>query len=627
MNEESTFGGASFQDQNSRSNSSQAYLQRAESAVKEGDVVLGIHLYLAAYERALRENHIPSDAAIAGMSKAWDLALAVKQRSLAEYIFEKLEPFWEADEVARHADELQQLAFDKLEEYGFDRDMVEDMADMVNQDFFDAAGDVLCHFEDTPQSPASQFSNKGFTKGTLANNDKVPSGLSTETLLNESAQALAARIHDAALKGKAQHESSAVADAADDAADGEGVDSAGVRERANNKAGVQPVSSASNAANNTSSDDRAIVDADANQSKALPTNQHKKSGKHEGITASVMQVPPDSPLAAAVAQLSSLAGIAPNQDEAEVAEQHRFDYSNLVGFDLAIEHMAKLGVGRDNDPEFAQFVDMLNKRHGLAGVPGLGTVLFRCAGREDANCFMEATVGELKMPAIRMRLDRNAMGQVVLCVMASPDFKPRLSGVPRAGFDVPTVVVLEDLDTWDLPLFDGADDASGGGMFTIQLSRGAREALALIQAALSSPDVTVLISAENPEDIDPFFWDMIGTHRTVNIELPDETERRRLWRSEQTQHPSLRGLDINQLVCFSNGLSRFEIDAIANEAVEEAYRRSVAANTFCAVDTSDMFMRLSNFQPLDSDEYKRMEDLAVESLRQSFDDLDDLLKG
>ena len=53
MNEESSFG-ASFQDQNARSNSSQAYLQRAASAVEEGDIVLGIHLYMAAYERALR---------------------------------------------------------------------------------------------------------------------------------------------------------------------------------------------------------------------------------------------------------------------------------------------------------------------------------------------------------------------------------------------------------------------------------------------------------------------------------------------------------------------------------------------------------------------------------------------
>ena len=82
------------------------------------------------------------------MSKAWDLAIRAKQRSLAEYIFEKLESFWTPEEMAAHAEELQQLAFDKLEEYGFDRDLVEDVADMVSQDLLDATDDVLCRFED-----------------------------------------------------------------------------------------------------------------------------------------------------------------------------------------------------------------------------------------------------------------------------------------------------------------------------------------------------------------------------------------------------------------------------------------------------------------------------------------------
>ena len=104
MSEEAANGHVPFQD--SRSNSSQAYLKRAASAVAEGDSVLGIHLYLAAYERALRENIMPGQEVIEGMGKAWELALATKQRSLAEYIFEKLEPYWNSDEVSKHADEL-----------------------------------------------------------------------------------------------------------------------------------------------------------------------------------------------------------------------------------------------------------------------------------------------------------------------------------------------------------------------------------------------------------------------------------------------------------------------------------------------------------------------------------------
>lgn len=589
MNEESIFGGSSFQDQNAHSNSSQAYLQRAASAVEEGDIVLGIHLYLAAYERALRENRIPSEAVLEGMTKAWDLAIRAKQRSLAEYIFEKLEAFWTPEEMARHAQELQELAFDKLEEYGLDRSLVEDMADMVSQDLMDATDDVLYRYD-----------------GDVVDNTALPLKRSAKNG-QPSSKAENDKLNEASKKGSI---------------------SSGVEQKTANPS-----------SQNNPSDDPASVskekDPAALNSAALTSSssEERSGGVHNEDNAGVDKgaleiesavIPSDSPLAAAFAQLTNLATGAASKETQE-APQQQFNYRNLVGFDKAIASMAKLGVGRAKDPEFAQFLEMLNFRHGMPGMPGLGTLIFRSPAREDANCFMVATVGELGLPAVRMRLDRNAMGQVVLCVMASPNFKARLSGVSRSGFDSPTVVVLEDLDLWDLPFFDGSlDDVQS--LLTIQLSRGAREALALVQAALTSPEATVLISASEPSEIDPFFWVLIGDHRFVDIDLPDEDERRKIWLSEQSQHPSMRGLNRGQLVDFSRGLSRFEIYAISNESVEEAYRESVAQNTFCAVETDKVLMRLSNFQPLESEEYKRMEDLAVDHFRKELANIDDLLE-
>lgn len=589
MNEESIFGGSSFQDQNAHSNSSQAYLQRAASAVEEGDIVLGIHLYLAAYERALRENRIPSEAVLEGMTKAWDLAIRAKQRSLAEYIFEKLEAFWTPEEMARHAQELQELAFDKLEEYGLDRSLVEDMADMVSQDLMDATDDVLYRYD-----------------GDVVDNTALPLKRSAKNG-QPSLKAENDKLNEASVKGSI---------------------SSGVEQKTANPS-----------SQNNPSDDPASVSKEKDFAALNPaaltssSSEERNGGVHDEDNAGVDKgaleiesavIPSDSPLAAAFAQLTNLAtGAAPK--ETQEAPQQQFNYRNLVGFDRAIASMAKLGVGRAKDPEFAQFLEMLNFRHGMPGMPGLGTLIFRSPAREDANCFMVATVGELGLPAVRMRLDRNAMGQVVLCVMASPNFKARLSGVSRSGFDSPTVVVLEDLDLWDLPFFDGSfDDVQS--LLTIQLSRGAREALALVQAALTSPEATLLISASEPSEIDPFFWDLIGDHRFVDIDLPDEDERRKIWLSEQSQHPSMRGLNRGQLVDFSRGLSRFEIYAISNESVEEAYRESVAQNTFCAVETDKVLMRLSNFQPLESEEYKRMEDLAVDHFRKELANIDDLLE-
>lgn len=589
MNEESIFGGSSFQDQNAHSNSSQAYLQRAASAVEEGDIVLGIHLYLAAYERALRENRIPSEAVLEGMTKAWDLAIRAKQRSLAEYIFEKLEAFWTPEEMARHAQELQELAFDKLEEYGLDRSLVEDMADMVSQDLMDATDDVLYRYDgdvvDNTALPLKRSAKNG-QLSSKAENDKL---------------------NEASVKGSV---------------------SSGAEQKAANQ-GSQSNPSDDPASVSKEKDIAALNSAALTSSSSEERNGGVHNEDNAGVDKGALEiesavVPSDSPLAAAFAQLTNLATGAASKETQE-APQQQFNYRNLVGFDKAIASMAKLGVGRAKDPEFAQFLEMLNFRHGMPGMPGLGTLIFRSPAREDANCFMVATVGELGLPAVRMRLDRNAMGQVVLCVMASPNFKARLSGVSRSGFDSPTVVVLEDLDLWDLPFFDGSfDDVQS--LLTIQLSRGAREALALVQAALTSPEATVLISASEPSEIDPFFWDLIGDHRFVDIDLPDEDERRKIWLSEQSQHPSMRGLNRGQLVDFSRGLSRFEIYAISNESVEEAYRESVAQNTFCAVETDKVLMRLSNFQPLESEEYKRMEDLAVDHFRKELANIDDLLE-
>lgn len=589
MNEESIFGGSSFQDQNAHSNSSQAYLQRAASAVEEGDIVLGIHLYLAAYERALRENRIPSEAVLEGMTKAWDLAIRAKQRSLAEYIFEKLEAFWTPEEMARHAQELQELAFDKLEEYGLDRSLVEDMADMVSQDLMDATDDVLYRYDgdvvDNTALPLKRSAKNG-QLSSKAENDKL---------------------NEASVKGSV---------------------SSGAEQKAANQ-GSQSNPSDDPASVSKEKDIAALNSAALTSSSSEERNGGVHNEDNAGVDKGALEIesaviPSDSPLAAAFAQLTNLATGAASKETQE-APQQQFNYRNLVGFDKAIASMAKLGVGRAKDPEFAQFLEMLNFRHGMPGMPGLGTLIFRSPAREDANCFMVATVGELGLPAVRMRLDRNAMGQVVLCVMASPNFKARLSGVSRSGFDSPTVVVLEDLDLWDLPFFDGSfDDAQS--LLTIQLSRGAREALALVQAALTSPEATVLISASEPSEIDPFFWDLIGDHRFVDIDLPDEDERRKIWLSEQSQHPSMRGLNRGQLVDFSRGLSRFEIYAISNESVEEAYRESVAQNTFCAVETDKVLMRLSNFQPLESEEYKRMEDLAVDHFRKELANIDDLLE-
>ena len=76
----------------------------------------------------------------------------------------------------------------------------------------------------------------------------------------------------------------------------------------------------------------------------------------------------------------------------------------------------------------------------------------------------------------------------------------------------------------------------------------------------------------------------------------------------------------------SKGMSRFELYAVVTESVEDAYRRSVAKDCFCAVRTDDVYMRLSNFHELDSPEYKAIEETIMKRFHRSMDNIDDLLK-
>lgn len=112
------------------------YLKRAAWACSKGDAVLGMHLYLAAFERAQNaDNPVPNEAALEGLKQAWRLACTLKERSIAEYVFERLEPYLSSEEAAMCAAQLQDLALDKLEEFGLSREDLEDMTDMISQDF------------------------------------------------------------------------------------------------------------------------------------------------------------------------------------------------------------------------------------------------------------------------------------------------------------------------------------------------------------------------------------------------------------------------------------------------------------------------------------------------------------
>lgn len=540
-----------------------AYLRRAVKACAAGDEELGLHLYLAAYEKGTRENGgADADAAFA-LRKAWVLAVKLKERSLAEYIFEKLEPLMDPNELAVCAGQLQSMALEKLEEFGLSREELQEMTDMISQDFLGLGGSARLMKVEHLTLPSASAAKRP-AKPAAPSAEPKPEADAAPT---PEAASDAAPVHDDA--------PAASAEASSDAAE-------------------EPVESAS--------------------ASELPADPAEADGSAALVT---LDAQPDDDAAGKMA--------AEADESAVISSLENITYKDLAGFDRTIKTMRDFGIGMQDDPEFQGLVTLLNYRHGLERMPAADSFLFRSPAREDAHRFMTATLGEIGLPAIRMHMEENLQGAPVLCVMAQADNHPRLNSA-RNAFEGPGVLMLEDLDLWEAPVVDADDDL--GGFVYATLSRGAREAINLIRSAVENPDVFVIASASDGRAIDGFFYDLLEPLTVVDIDYPDEDERRAIWLDILHDHPSMRGINLDDLVEFSAGMPRYDLYMAAREAIEDAYKTSLMHRNYVPVTTDNLFEKLAAYQPLDSKEYHALENAVVREFSRGLDgSIDDLLKG
>lgn len=517
-------------------NSSAEYLSRAAQACKTGDTVLGMHLYLAAFERAHRsDGSAPDEAALGGLKQAWKLACKLRERSIAEYVFERLEPYLSSDETLACAAQLQDLALDKLQEFGLTREDLEGMTDAISQDFMGSEGSRLLQVEHLSTS----------AKGDKMR-EKKSLGLSIEVLKPKQVQE--------STKKKVSDSSS--------------------------EAAHRPTPEASG--------------ADDFDSKDVS----------EGRRAVSIELEP--PSASVVTTLESIT------------------FKDLIGYDKTIATMHDFGVGMKDDEQFHELVEQLNKRHGLEGIPAADVLLFRSPAREDANRFMAATLGELGLPALRMRMEENLQGIPVLCVMTQADNQPHLN-MSKSAFEGPGVLILEDLDMWVSPVNEPMGN-DFGGLLLASLSRGAREAISLIRSAVENPEVYVLASASDNDDIEPFFYELLEPLTVVEIDYPTTSERAAIWIEIASKHPSFQGINQEELVRYSAQMARYDLYMAAREAVEEVYKASLVARRYMPVTPHNIFEKLAAYQPLDSEEYHELEEAVVSSFRHELEGLEDMLE-
>ncbi len=109
------------------SDSARLFLRQAQEAQTNGNPQMAAHLYMAAFDAGEQEGH-PTQEALRSIREAWSLACSAKDPSLAEHVFQKMEPYLSPVEAGECGRQLQDLAFAHLEKLGLDREQLEDFA-------------------------------------------------------------------------------------------------------------------------------------------------------------------------------------------------------------------------------------------------------------------------------------------------------------------------------------------------------------------------------------------------------------------------------------------------------------------------------------------------------------------
>lgn len=507
------------------------YTKAAREAYASGDRVLAMHLYLSAYEEACGKSPLPDMEAISALKEAWRVASELRERSIAEYIFDKLEAHLSSEEVESCARDLQSMALDKLSELGISRADLEGMADMISEEI-----------------------------GASAHISGVTPIATSVRLRSGSGPADAFRL---------------------------------------------------DAASSPVSEDAVSDSSESAAGSSSSTGGEDSEGSSSGSA-------PASSGAASHADTSSAGHSA--KEAPRLKSSYPILFDDLVGFDAAIEDMRAFGIGVKQDEEYRRLIDTLRVEHGIDGLSAAGSIVFRTSSREDASMFMAAVAGELDLPILRVQMQPGPQGMPVLCVTTAAD-RPMRMGSNKLSLDAPSVLILEDYDLWGAPLMEAASAVDGENIMLASISRAAREAFTLIASAVGNPDIYVLASMAGETSDQGFLYVLMEPMNIVDIYLPDEIERRQIWNAVAHDHPCVRKLDLSQLTRLSRNLSRFDIVSAAREAVEDAYRQSLKARCYVPVSQSMMFEHVANFQPLESNEYRLLEEAVVADFKEGLDGL------
>jgi len=283
-----------------------------------------------------------------------------------------------------------------------------------------------------------------------------------------------------------------------------------------------------------------------------------------------------------------------------------FTFDTLIGYDGEIARLRESGIVGELDEEWLSFVGQMQAQHGLYDQPVGDTIVFHSDAREDADRLMIATANELNRPIVRMRTMEGAEGSQALCIMSTP-------GIGIHGFADAGTLVLEGIDSWFMPAWFGIGEMVAG-MPGDDAAQGPLKAVAFLRDAVSNPKVTVLASAKSPEEAERRLGGHLGHLTFFEVNRPSDADRDAIWDFMMDRHVSMSALDRFELVRLSRGLPRCDIFAAAREAVVQAFNMSLESRSYIPVTRDNLLDKIAAYQPIDSAEYREIEDSAVQDL-------------
>ena len=305
------------------------------------------------------------------------------------------------------------------------------------------------------------------------------------------------------------------------------------------------------------------------------------------------------------------------------SDYHPFAFVELPGYENCIKRLKNLGIAGSASDKSSGIINALNKFHGLKSRPALKPIVFVGESTDEVGPILEATAKQMSCATIKMSIQQTPSGLPAIMAQANKTAIQISRGKPPLLWlsENSGLLVLENLEDWK-PFFEGHSFEFGDGsssFISIQLTPAGKEFLNLVEVCAENPNVQIIASTTCADEVPSRMMDILGNVSEVKVEKPTNAERKQIWNNLANTHPSLRGLNFDELSTLTKHLTRAEIEKVAQEAIADSYNSGLKFGKCDRIKRENLFEKILLKQDKNSEEFKKIEDVLIEDFANSFE--------